>query len=264
MKLTTSRWQWTASLSTPCERRNGRCRVPSCCKPLEAARQVKVERIAARPRKEFAGKYRVIYADPPWSYGASCWPDGVTIARDHYPTMSLDEICKLPVRDLVEDNAVLFVWVPAPILFEAARVIEAWGFDYKTHFVWDKVKHNVGHYNSVRHELLLICTRGSCTPDAKKLFDSVQSIERTKHSEKPEEFRKIIETLYTAGGKIELFARGPARPGWVFWGHEAQNGMDPLGLANLPVLPPPPGAVLPLPPPPISQPAVAQTFLGEQ
>jgi len=78
----------------------------------------------------------------------------------------------------------------------------------------------MGHYNSVRHELLLIATKGSCIPDNVELFDSVQSIERTdRHSEKPEEFRKIIETLYIYGNKLELFARKSVE-GWEVFGNE--------------------------------------------
>jgi len=87
--------------------------------------------------------------------------------------------------------------------------------------VWDKIKHNMGHYNSVRHEFLLVCTRGSCLPDTPTLYDSVQSIERSQtHSEKPEEFRKIIEALYTRGDRLELFARARV-PGWTAYGLEA-------------------------------------------
>ena len=78
----------------------------------------------------------------------------------------------------------------------------------------------MGHYNSVRHELLLVCTRGSCLPDVAKLFDSVQSIERTAHSAKPEEFRQIIDTVYPYGERIELFARRHVA-GWAAWGLEA-------------------------------------------
>lgn len=167
-------------------------------------------------------KYRVIYADPPWKYGN----DGV-INNDnyghvgrHYPSMSIDELCALDVKALAEDNAVLFMWVTSPLLAECWPVIKAWGFEYKTSFVWDKVKHNFGHYNSVRHELLLICTRGSCTPDNLELIDSVQSIERTnEHSQKPEEFRQIIDRLYTHGRKLELFARCQV-DGWEAWGNE--------------------------------------------
>jgi len=183
---------------------------------VDARRLVKKETV-----KEVAppsGKYRVIYADPPWSYGDKL-TEGYGSAENHYPTMSIDELCALPVEGLADDNAVLFLWVTSPMLEDCFRVIRAWGFKYKASFVWDKVKHNMGHYNSVRHEFLLICTRGSCTPDVPKLFDSVQSIERTEHSRKPEEFRQIIDTLYPHGKRIELFARRPA-PGWEVWGNE--------------------------------------------
>jgi N6-adenosine-specific RNA methylase IME4 len=79
----------------------------------------------------------------------------------------------------------------------------------------------MGHYNSVRHEILLICTKGSCTPQNVKLFDSVQSIERTEHSVKPEAFREIIDTLYPHGKRIELFARRSLPGEWKGWGNES-------------------------------------------
>ena len=162
-------------------------------------------------------KYNVIYADPPWSY-TNLMPPGTTDPSDYYPLMTLEEICNLKVKEIVTENAVLFLWVTAPILAESFEVIQAWGFKYKAQFIWDKIKHNVGHYNSVRHELLQICIRGSCPIQEKKLFDSVQTIERSgKHSQKPEQFRKIIETLYPEGKKIELFARA-ASDGWDIYG----------------------------------------------
>ncbi len=165
-------------------------------------------------------KYRIVYADPPWSYGNKL-VDGYGAAENHYPTMSIDELCEMPVAEMIDDNAVLFLWTTSPLLEESFAVIRAWGFKYKASFVWDKVKHNMGHYNSVRHEFLLIATRGSCTPDVSKLFDSVVSVERSaKHSEKPEVFRGMIETLYTQGRKIELFARKPA-VGWETWGNQS-------------------------------------------
>ena len=108
--------------------------------------------------------------------------------------------------------------VTSPLLEDSFKVINAWGFKYKTSFVWDKIAHNMGHYNSVRHEFLLVATKGSCTPDNIKLFDSVVSINRTEHSKKPEEFRNIIDTLYTYGKKLELFARDAAE-GWDVWGN---------------------------------------------
>lgn len=161
-------------------------------------------------------KYRVVYADPPWSYGDKQNIDGLGGAEKHYTTMPLDEICKIPVP--TEKDAVLFIWVTSPMLEDVFKVINAWGFKYKTSFVWDKVAHNMGHYNSVRHELLLIATKGSCVPDVKKLFDSVVSIERTEHSKKPSKFREIIDTLYPVGERLEMFAR-EAPEGWDVWGN---------------------------------------------
>ena len=184
----------------------------------EVRREIKLEEVkeaAALPD----AKYRVIYADPPWKYGDQLTEDYGPV-KFHYPAMTIKELCALPVRDLCETDAVLFMWVTSPLLYEAVPIIESWGFTYKTSFVWDKIKHNMGHYNSVRHEFLLICTRGSCTPDEKQLFDSVQSIERTKHSAKPEEFRTIIDTLYPHGKRIELFARKPAE-NWDVWGNQS-------------------------------------------
>ncbi len=164
-------------------------------------------------------KYRVLYADPPWKYGDRL-TENYGGTNWHYPTMSIRELCILPIKLLAQDDAVLFLWVTSPMLYEAFPIIAAWGFTYKACFVWDKIKHNMGHYNSVRHEFLLICTRGSCQPDHVKLLDSVQSIERSpKHSEKPQEFRSIIDTLYPHGKRLELFAR-QTHEGWEVWGNE--------------------------------------------
>lgn len=169
------------------------------------------------------GKFNVIYADPPWKYGDTCETGGPQSqgAAQKYPVMTIEELCNMDIP--VADRAVLFMWVTSPILSECWPIIEAWGFQYKSSFVWDKIKHNMGHYNSVRHELLLICTRGSFLPKDKTLHDSVVSIERTKHSEKPEEFRKIIEKMYgkaSAKTHLELFARKKIQ-GWTAYGNEA-------------------------------------------
>lgn len=172
------------------------------------------------------GKYHVIYADPPWQYSAekgAYMGQGYGAAADHYPTMSMEELTALPVGNLAEDVGVMFMWATSPLLPEQLGVLAAWGFAYKAAFIWDKVKHNLGHYNSVRHEFLLIGTRGSFAPRHTQLFDSVQTIERSdEHSEKPEEFRGIIETLYPDTKKIELFRRGVAPAGWDVWGNESR------------------------------------------
>lgn len=164
------------------------------------------------------GKYQVIYADPPWQYNQGADQHGAAIR--HYNTMSIEQLCDLPIKDLADDNAVLFIWVTSPQLEISFDVIKAWGFQYKTSFVWDKVKHVMGHYNSVRHELLLICIRGAYPKQSDTLIDSVVTIERSdEHSKKPERFREIINEMYPNSKKIELFARTSA-DGWDSWGND--------------------------------------------
>lgn len=151
-------------------------------------------------------------------------------ASKHYKTMSIDEICELPIKEITEENAVLFLWTTVPFLEKSFKVVNAWGFKYKTIFVWDKIKHNFGWYSSVRHEILIVATKGSFTPENPKLFDSVieniedveitAHIEREKHSQKPDWFRtNLIEVLYPSSKKIELFARQKV-DGWDCWGNE--------------------------------------------
>lgn len=185
------------------------------------------------PPEPIEGMYRIFYADPPWEYSDTqdVKDDGYGSAERHYPTMSLKELCEMgeQVKACSEDDAVLFLWVTSPLLEDSFKIVRAWDFKYKASFVWDKVKHNYGHYNSVRHEILLICTKGSCMPDIATLFDSVQSIERTDvHSEKPEKFREIIDALYSHGNRIELFSRREMG-GWDSWGNEPK-----VGRANVP------------------------------
>jgi site-specific DNA-methyltransferase (adenine-specific) len=169
------------------------------------------------------GKFRVVLADPPWRYdiadGAPHTDNGS--ATNHYRTMSIADLCSLPVKEHVEKNAVLFLWTTSPMMMDCRAVIEAWGFAYKASFVWDKIRPNFGYYNSVRHEFLLICARGTCTPDRPTpLLDSVVSLAKSGvHSEKPEEFRKIIERLYPFGRRLELFGRRQVK-GWTVWGDQ--------------------------------------------
>lgn len=179
---------------------------------------------------KLSGMFRIIYADPPWSYGDS----GATVdgslgkAERHYPTMTIEELCKLPVKAHALDDSLLAMWVTAPLLLQnpgPREVLEAWGFTYKTNYVWDKVLGMRGHYSHVVHEHLVIATRGSClmdvpTPQPK----SVQTIRRTadyKHSQKPDEFRQIIETHWNRGPYLELFGRKRV-PGWEVFGNDSR------------------------------------------
>ena len=173
----------------------------------------------ATSRVELSGTYRVIYADPPWSYARTVSPSGSSPTW-HYPNMTIDEIAKLPVKDHARRDAVLCLWCPEPLRFDVQPVIDGWGFTHKTAWTWDKIEHNFGHYLSVRHEHLLICVRGSCTPDRlTPMIDSVQTIRRSDvHSEKPKAFRTHIERLYD-GPYLELFGRRPV-DGWTVYGNQ--------------------------------------------
>src|SRR5688572_4237519 len=170
------------------------------------------------------GMYRVIYSDNPWLYGDRM-PSGSGQA-DHYPGMTIEDQCKLPVKEHALPNAALFMWVTAPLLYQnpgPREVGEAWGFEYKQCIAWDKVDHNAGHYQGGQLELLTIWTRGSCMPDlATDLPDAVQVIKKSRiHSEKPEEFRRIITKHWTTGPYLELFGREP-REGWTVFGNDAR------------------------------------------
>ena len=152
-------------------------------------------------------KYEIIYADPPWLYG-NTMSNNFTDQEDHDPTMNIAQLCEIDIKSHVNDNAVLFLWVTWPILEQAFSIITAWGFKYKAGWCWDKIKHVMGHYNSVRSELLLLGIRGSFPLQTKKLYDNVVSEERTEHSRKPESFREMIDTIYAEGKAAELFFRG--------------------------------------------------------
>lgn len=188
--------------------------------------------IRDRNRKEIPlpeGKYQVIYADIPWAYDVDLSKGATRSPENNYPVMDLEEIKNfgLRVRELATDDCVLFMWITAPKLNWMGEVLEAFGFEYKTNLIWDKVKPNLGHYSSVRHEILVIAGKGNCAPicDGKTIqsIDSVQSIEKSsRHSEKPLEFMDIIDKLYPDYKKIELFARNKdKRRNWSYWGDQA-------------------------------------------
>lgn len=157
-------------------------------------------------------KYRVIYANPPWIYRGS--EDRLTEEG-----LNADKLCQIPVADLTEDNAVLFLRVTATLLPEALRVIEAWGFAYKTNIIWTKSKSRKDNYASINHEHLIVAVKGSCIPDNTEYCDSIQNLQKNKDSERIEEFRNIIDTLYTYGNKLELFSDKKVE-GWEVYNGE--------------------------------------------
>lgn len=187
---------------------------------IRVAQKLRRNNIQINETDELTGKYRIIYADPPWQY-RNKGLDNYGHAERHYPTMSTDDICEMEVNNITETDSVLFLWVTSPMLEDGIRVLNAWGFQYKTSMVWDKQRMNYGYYVGVQHEFILISTKGKCTPDNKdKLEPSVVSLKRSNvHSEKPEYFRELIDRLYPNGNRIELFARKKTK-GWEVYGNQ--------------------------------------------
>lgn len=167
--------------------------------------------------------FRVICADPPWSFGDRLPGPGRGAAK-HYDVMSIDDICTFPIPP-VEPDALLFMWRVSSQLEEALRVVRAWGFKPHSEVVWEKTTVNgkpffgMGRIVRGSHETCIIATRGRTPKVISKNVRSRFSAPVGKHSEKPEFFyREIVERL-SAGPYCELFAR-KRRPGWVSFGNE--------------------------------------------
>lgn len=161
--------------------------------------------------------YPIIYADPPWRY-EHVKTESRAI-ENQYPTMDLESICNLQIP--AGNDAVLFLWVTSPKLEEGMRVLNEWGFTYRSCAVWDKQKMGMGYYFRQQHELLLVGTKGDIpAPEPGNRPRSLFSFDRTKHSSKPAEVAEMIEKMYPELPKIELFCREP-REGWDVWGNQS-------------------------------------------
>lgn len=186
-----------------------------------AEREAGVQRSRPRPAPEVpVGEFSVVLGDPPWRYESATTEPGRAI-ENHYPTMTLDEIVELGSRLPFAKDAVLFLWATSPKLAEALRVMDGWGFEYRTNAVWVKNQIGMGYWFRQRHELLLVGRRGSMpVPEPAARVDSVIEAPRGRHSEKPESVYGVIEGMYPDAPRLELFARG-SREGWTCWGNEA-------------------------------------------
>lgn len=162
-------------------------------------------------------KFSCIYADPPWKYDNQ----GTRASTDnHYPTLSVDELCDTtawPIAQLAADNAHLHLWTTSGFLFDAKRIIEAWGFEYKSYFVWVKPQMGMGNYWRMSSEILLLGVRGSLSFKDRSIMNWLES-PRTKHSKKPEAVRGFIERA-TPGPRLEIFGREQVT-GWTVLGNQ--------------------------------------------
>ena len=175
-------------------------------------------------------KFSTILADPPWQFmnrTGKVAPEHKRLKR--YETMSLREICEMPVAQHVNHKAHLYLYCPNSFIAEALEVMKFWGFTYKTNIVWHKVRKDgepdgrgVGFYFRNTTELCLFGVRGSLrtlAPGRRQV--NILKTRKREHSRKPDEMYDIIEAC-SRGPFLELFARGPAREGWTTWGYESE------------------------------------------
>lgn len=193
-------------------------------KKSEARRAERIKRIVEISKQnaplQTHRRYPVLYCDPPWRY-EHVETESRAI-ENQYPTLSLEEICALPVSEIAMDDCILFLWATSPKLEEAMRVLSSWGFIYRTCAVWDKEKIGMGYYFRQQHELLLVATRGELpTPGPSDRPPSVIRAKRGDHSAKPEEVYELIEAMYPELPKLEMFAR-QHRDGWDSWGNQSE------------------------------------------
>jgi len=185
-------------------------------------------------------KYQIIYADPPWKYNVWSKKGNGRSAESHYSTMNINEIIKLKdfINNISDKNCILFIWVTYPCLKDAFKVIEEWGFSYKTcGFTW--VKRNrksntwfwgMGYWTRANSEICLIATKGNI----KRISKSVHQIIDTpveSHSKKPDIVRDKIVELIGDLPRIELFARQKVN-GWDSWGNEIESDINQNEIEN--------------------------------
>lgn len=177
-----------------------------------------------------AGKtFATVLADPPWQFQnrtGKVAPEHRRLNR--YGTMDLEAIKALPVAQITQEPAHLYLWVPNALLPEGMAVMEAWGFQYKSNLVWHKIRKDggpdgrgVGFYFRNVTELVLFGVRGR---NARTLAPGRSQVnflktQKREHSRKPDEFYDIVEAC-SSGPRLEMFARG-SRPGWTTWGNQA-------------------------------------------
>jgi len=163
--------------------------------------------LEAAPPTLPSGPFHVIVADPPWRYeSGSSLP---------YPTMALEDIKAMPVRDIAEDNSILWLWTTNAHLRVAFEVVEAWGFEYKTLLTWVKDRVGTGDWLRGQTEHCILSARGRPIVQLANQTTALNGIRR-EHSRKPEEFYALVDQL-CPGSKVELFSR-QQRKGWRAFG----------------------------------------------
>ena len=192
------------------------------------------------PREQFVRmaetmKFKTVLADPPWQFQnrtGKMAPEHKRLTR--YSTMKLADICSLPVADMLDETAHLYLWVPNALMPEGLEVLKAWGFEYKTNLIWYKIRKDggpdgrgVGFYFRNVTEMILFGVKGNKARTLQPGRSQVNIIRSMKqeHSRKPDELYDLIERC-SPGPYLEMFARG-VRPGWTSWGDQANEDYKP-------------------------------------
>lgn len=183
-------------------------------------------------------KYQIIYADPPWQFKNYNDTTAKNWAGEHYGLMTTKDICALPVKNIVDDNCILFIWGTWPKLPDCLEVISGWGFTYKTlGFNWYKENKDsslffgMGYWTRSNTEYCLLATKGHPKRIDANVFQVVNH-PRLRHSEKPAIIRDRIVELVGDLPRIELFSRKKA-DGWDAWGNEVDSDIPLLQAVNL-------------------------------
>jgi N6-adenosine-specific RNA methylase IME4 len=180
-------------------------------------------------------RFSTVMADPPWRFAnrtGKMAPEHKRLNR--YETLTTQDICELPIGDILAPTAHLYLWVPNALLPDGLKVMKEWGFEYKTNIVWHKIRKDggsdgrgVGFYFRNVTELILFGVRGKNARTLEAGRRQVNMIETRKreHSRKPDEQYELIEAC-SPGPYLELFARG-VRKNWTYWGNQAHEDYEP-------------------------------------
>jgi N6-adenosine-specific RNA methylase IME4 len=176
-------------------------------------------------------KYKIIYADPPWTFNTFSEKGKGRSPEKHYDCMTLKDIENLPIGDLADTDCALFMWCTDPLLHKQLPLVEKWGFKYKTvGFHWVKTNKNrinnyffkgAGYWTRANPEICILATKGS----PKRINKNINRLvvdERREHSRKPDRIRNDIVELCGDLPRIELFSRSSAK-GWDSWGNQTEK-----------------------------------------
>jgi len=175
-------------------------------------------------------KFSTVLADPPWRFNnrtGKVAPEHKRLNR--YGTLSLDEICSMPVKNVLAEEAHLYLWVPNALLPEGLQVLTAWGFTYKTNIIWHKIRKDggpdgrgVGFYFRNTTEILLFGTKGHMRtlPPGRSQVNIIKSMKQ-EHSRKPDSQYDLIERC-SPPEYLEIFGRG-SRDKWTVFGNQAED-----------------------------------------